>query len=360
MTSGETTMERFVIDPSAPRLVAHVFYGGAHLFQPGLFAKMGARALALPEAQHVSEKVRDKLRREPIEDFRIDFEDGFGFRPEAEELEAATKAGIEFARMSIAGELPPRIGIRPKSDCRMARLTLDTFLKYATGAALPKQFIVTQPKIEKPEEAKRWREMLEEAEIRFRLPGMTLRHEILVEHPNAVRCLGEIAKACENRLDAAHFGCYDYLSAMQVPAPAQALDHPYATLARWTIQQVMLPLGVAVSDGVYSQLPTGQDAALRLAAFEGHKEQVLRAIREGIYCGWDVHPGQLLSRYAALYDFFERHLPDVRRRYRAFLEAQTKATLAGTQFDDAATVEGLMVFLRRGIGCGAFNEKDVV
>ncbi len=359
MMRGGMTMERFAIDSSAPRLVAHVFYGGAHLFQPGLFAKMGARALAHPEIERVSEKVREKLRREPIEDFRIDFEDGFGFRSEAEEVEAATKAGIEFARMSLAGDLPARIGIRPKSDCRLAWQTLETFLKYATGAALPKQLIVTQPKITKVDEAKRWREMLEKAEIRFGLRGMTLRHEILVEHPNAVRCLGEIVKACENRLDAAHFGCYDYLSAMQVPAPAQALDHPYATLARWTMQQVMLPIGVAVSDGVYSQLPTGDDAAMRLAAFEGHKQQVLRAIGEGIYCGWDVHPGQLLSRYAGLYEYFEKHLPDVRRRYRAFLEAQTKATLAGTQFDDAATVEGLMVFMRRGISCGAFTEKDI-
>jgi hypothetical protein len=352
-------MERFAIDPAAPRLVAHVFYGGAHLFQSGLFTKMGERALAHPEAGRVSEKVREKLRREPIEDFRIDFEDGFGFRSEAEEQEAATQAGIEFARMSNAGALPARIGIRPKADCRLAMQTLETFLKYATGAPLPKQLIVTQPKISKVEEAKRWREMLEKAEFRFGLPGMTLRHEILVEHPSAVRCLGEIAKACENRLDAAHFGCYDYLSAMQVPAPAQSLDHPYATQARWAMQQVMTPLGVQVSDGAYLQLPTGEDATLREAAFEGHKQQILRAVNEGLYCGWDLHPGQLLSRYSALYEFFDRHLSEVRRRYRAFLAAQTKATVAGTQFDDAATVEGLLVFLRRGISCGAFTEKDI-
>ncbi len=352
-------LPRFTLDPTAPRLVAHVFYGGAHLFQPGLFHKMGDRALAHPEVERVSEKVREKLRREPIEDFRIDFEDGFGFRSEAEEQDAATRAGIEFARMSKAGTLPARIGIRPKADCRLAWQTLETFLKYASGAALPKHLIVTQPKIEKAEAAKRWREMLEKAEIRFGLPGMTLRHEILVEHPSAVRCLGDIVKACENRLDAAHFGCYDYLSAMQVPAPAQSLDHPYATQARWAIQQVMVPLGVAVSDGVYSMLPTGDDAVSRVAAFEGHKRQVLRAISEGIYCGWDVHPGQLLSRYAGLYEYFDQHLPEVRTRYRAFLDAQTKATLAGTQFDDAATVEGLMVFLRRGLSCGAFSEQDI-
>lgn len=359
MTPGALTMEKFAISPSTHRLVVHVFYGGAHLFQPGLFAKMGQRALAMPEAAQVSEKVREKLVREPIEDFRIDFEDGFGHRSSAEEDDAATRAGIEFARMSNAGALPARIGVRLKADYRRAWQTLELFLKYASGAALPKHLIVTQPKIEKAEEAKRWREMLEKAEVRFSLPGLTLQHEILVEHPSAVRCLADIAKACENRLNAAHFGCYDYLSAMQVPSPAQSLDHPYATHARWAIQQVMLPLGVPVSDGAFNQLPTGDDAAARQAAFEGHKRQVTRALSEGLYCGWDLHPGQLLSRYAALFDFFDLNLPEVLRRYNAFLAASAKATLAGTQFDDAATVEGLLVFLRRGIACGAFTEQDI-
>ncbi len=352
-------MEKFAIDSTAARVPVHVFYGGAHLFRQGLFRKMGERALGLPEAVGLPVKVREKLEREPIEDFRIDFEDGFGYRSESEEEEAATRAGMEFARMSNAGELPLRIGIRPKADYRRAWHTLETFLKYATGAALPKKLIVTQPKIEKAEDAKRWREMLEKAEARFSLPGMTLRHEILVEHPGAVRCLSDIVKACENRLDAAHFGCYDYLSAMQVPAPAQTLDHPYATLARWTMQQVMTPLGVAVSDGAYTQLPTGSDDGARQAALAGHKKQVLRALGEGLYCGWDLHPGQLLSRYTALHEYFDQHLPEMRRRYRAFLDARTQATLAGTQFDDAATVEGLLVFLRRGMSCGAFTEKDI-
>lgn len=352
-------MEKFVIDPKAPRLVSHVFYGGAHLFKPGVFEKMGRVALALPEAAHVSERVREKLRTEPIEDYRIDFEDGFGLRPESEEIDVATRAGIEFARMANAGQLPARIGIRLRSDYRRAWLTLEAFLKYATGAPLPKNFVVTQPKLEKVEDAKRWREMLEKAEFRFNLPGQTIRHEILVEHPSAVRCLGEIAKVCENRLDAAHFGCYDYLSAMQVPGPAQCLEHPFAVNARWAIQQVMVPLGVPVSDGAFNQLPTGDDAAARIAAIEGHRAQITRALNEGIYCGWDLHPGQLLSRYSALYDYFDQHLSPVLARYKSFVEAQKKAVCEGTQFDDAATVEGLTVFLRRGLQCGAFTEKDL-
>ncbi len=352
------TNEKFAIN-ALPRQPVHVFYGGAHLFRQGLFAKLSQRALALPEAANLAPVVREKILNEPIEDFRIDFEDGLGACSEAEEEQIATTAGIEFARMANTGQLPFRIGIRPKADCRRAWQTLEVFLKYATGAALPKRFVVTQPKIEKVEEAKRWREMLEKAEFRFHLPGLSLRHEIMVEHPSAVRCLADIAKVCENRLDAAHFGCYDYLSAMHVPAPAQSLDHPYASRARWAMQQVMAPLGVPTSDGAFTLLPTGDDAAARQAALSGHEQQIVRALNEGLYCGWDLHPGQLLSRYSALYRYFRQHLPAVRDRYRAFVAADAKARVSGTQFDDAATVEGLLVFLRRGIGCNAITESEL-
>jgi citrate lyase beta subunit len=351
-------MEKFAIN-TFPRQPVHVFYGGAHLFKQGLFTKLGQRALAFPQAQGLAASVRAKLQTEPIEDFRIDFEDGFGIRSEAEEDQFATQAGIEFARMSKANELPFRIGIRPKADCRLARRTLDTFLKYATGAPLPNCVIVTQPKLSRIEDAKLWREMLEKAESHYSLPRLTLRHEIMVEHPSAVRHLSEIAKVCENRLDAAHFGCYDYLSAMHVPAPAQSLCHPYAVHARFEIQQVMAPLGKPVSDGAYTQLPTGTSPAAIDQALQGHREQIERALREGYYCGWDLHPGQLLSRYAALHQYFHAHLAEVRTRYHAFLQGQAQARVSGTQFDDAATVEGLLVFLRRGIGCGAFTEKDI-
>ncbi len=352
-------MQKFLIDPAQPRLVAHVLYGGAHLFQQGLFAKLADRALASPEAALVNERVREKIRREPVEDYRIDFEDGFGLRSDTEEDDAATRAGIEFARMARDGALPGRVGVRLKGEYRRAWRTLELFLKYASGGPLPARLVVTQPKVQRAEEAKRWREMLEKAEVHFHLGALTLRHELLVEHPLAVRHLAEIARACENRLDAAHFGCYDYLSAMQVPAPAQALDHPYATLARWEMQQVMIPLGVTVSDGAYNLLPTGDDAAARERAFQGHYQQVTRALEQGLYCGWDLHPGQLLSRFAALYDYFAAHLEDARHRYQSFLAAETRATRDGVQFDDAATVEGLLVFLRHGLACGAFTEKDL-
>ena len=351
-------MDRFSLTDFR-RLPVHVFYGGAHLFRQGVFAKMGAVALASPLAGNLDPQVRQKLETEPVEDFRIDFEDGFGFRPEQEELSAAAAAGLEFLKCARAGELPARVGIRLKADCRHARNVLSTFLKYAVEGPLPKHFVVTQPKLERAEDAKRWREMLEHTESHYSLPGLTLRHEILVERPGAVRMLPEIAKACENRLDAAHFGCYDYLSSMNVPFAAQSLSHPYAVAARWAMHQVLTPLGIPVSDGAVQLLPTSTDLDENKRALDQHSREVERALGEGFYCGWDLHPVQLISRYETLYRYFRQHLAEARRRYREFLAGETKARASGTQFDDAATVEGLLVFLRQGLSCGAFSEQDL-
>jgi hypothetical protein len=87
------------------RQPVHTVYGGAQLFAADSVPKLGAIALrsmsqympdaaimgsALGISDHpalstIDKRVRDKLTREPIEDFRIDFEDGYGNRPDAEE-----------------------------------------------------------------------------------------------------------------------------------------------------------------------------------------------------------------------------------------------------------------------------------
>src|SRR3954453_6277912 len=83
-------------------------------------------------AQTVYERVKAKLEREAVEDFRIDFEDGFGARPDAEEDEVALKSAREVARALAERRLPPFFGIRIKSfseewKLRAAR-TLELFL----------------------------------------------------------------------------------------------------------------------------------------------------------------------------------------------------------------------------------------
>src|SRR5260221_690853 len=118
----------------AGRQPVHTVYGGAHLFKSDLAKKLGelalrslsryapdadvfARALGMDEAlaHKVYDRVTDKLKREPVEDFRLDFEDGYGNRPDAEEDGHAASAAAEVAKGHEEGTLPPFIGIRIKT-----------------------------------------------------------------------------------------------------------------------------------------------------------------------------------------------------------------------------------------------------
>jgi hypothetical protein len=65
-------------------------------------------------AWEVYQRTRRKLEREPVEDFRIDFEDGYGVRPDEEEDHHAEFAARELAAGMKAGSLSPFIGIRIK------------------------------------------------------------------------------------------------------------------------------------------------------------------------------------------------------------------------------------------------------
>ena len=132
---------------SPQRQPIHTFYGGAHLFSAGLPRKLGDLALrALEEhapdagtlaaalnlepdlAARIYPRIVEKLTREPIEDFRIDFEDGFGDRSDEEEDAAALHAADEVAAGLAGGTLPPGIGIRvkPLSE-ELKRRSLRTF-----------------------------------------------------------------------------------------------------------------------------------------------------------------------------------------------------------------------------------------
>src|SRR5687768_4995938 len=99
---------------SGRRQPVHTVHGGAHLFKSDTAPRLGllassslqtvarnakafAEALDLPEAlvDTIYERVSEKLKREPVEDFRIDFEDGYGTRPDEEEDGPAVSAAQE-------------------------------------------------------------------------------------------------------------------------------------------------------------------------------------------------------------------------------------------------------------------------
>src|ERR1051325_7957702 len=165
--------ERYPGDSGA-RQPVHTVYGGAHLFSSDTSRKLGdlalraleayapdakafAEAIGLPGdlAPKVYDRVRVKLRREPVEDFRIDFEDGYGNRPYDEEDGHAVAAAKQVAAGMVAGTPPPFLGIRIKPltaelAARSLR-TLDAFLTELlvnTNGTLPANFVVTLPKIQ--------------------------------------------------------------------------------------------------------------------------------------------------------------------------------------------------------------------
>ena len=400
--------ERYPGEPEGRRPV-HTVYGGAHLFSADAARKLGtlalramdehaldfaafARAVGLSgpddRALAVYERVREKLLAEPVEDFRIDFEDGYGIRPAEEEDRHAALAAAEVAKGMAAGSLPPFVGIRIKSLteelwARSVR-TLDLFLTSLCGATqgkLPPSFVVTLPKVTLPEQVAALADLLDLLEPSLNIPAGELKIELMIETPQAIFDAGgrvalrALVEAARGRCSGAHFGAYDYTAALGVASSEQRLSHPACDFARDVMLVALAGSAVALSDGATNVLPVpihksaaggapltegqrGENREAVHAAWRLHFNDVQRGLSRGFYQGWDLHPAQLVTRYAALYDFFLRGLDDAAARLRRFVERAAQATLAGSIFDDAATGQGLLNYFLRAIACGALSEEE--
>ena len=393
--------------PSAvkERAPVHVVYGGAHLFKAETANKLGLIALKslreyAPDAEQLAEvfnlsaeiaptvfeRVTAKLETEAVEDFRIDFEDGYGFRRDEEEDADAIKSSDELARAFQEKTIPPFSGVRIKSfapeTARRAVRTLDLFLSNLlakTGGKLPPNFGVTLPKVERAIEVTVLSQLLAEVETQHNLPEKSLTLEILIETPLAiVNEQGEInlrklVEAADGRCTGAHFGAYDFTAALGIVAEHQHLRHPLCDFARDWMQTALAPLAIRLSDSVTTQLPVaphrGGNLTLRQltenresvwTAWREHFSNVTYSLSNGFYQSWDLHPAQLPARYAAVYAFFARSTRSSANRLRAFLEKATKASLTGSQFDDAASANGLLNFFSRALNCGALDQAEIL
>ena len=389
---------------SGERQPVHVVYGGAHLFKRDSAAKLGALALRsleeyapdaatlarvfeMPDslAAAVHARVAAKLRREAIEDYRIDFEDGYGLRPDAEEDGHAVSAAREMAAGLDAGSLPPFCGFRIKALAEETRdravRTLDLFLTalvHASGSRLPAGFVVTLPKVTIPAQVAALADLLDLFEPALGFPGGALRLEIMVETPQSVLDLPSLTGAARGRCVAAHFGTYDYTAALGISAQYQTSRHPACDFARQRMQAALAGTGIRIADGATTLLPippfrTGKgakgDPPLDAGEVEGnrravhgawklHYENVRTALVLGFYQGWDLHPAQLVPRYAALHAFFLEGMEPAAERLRNFVERAARATRVRAVFDDAATGQGLLNFFLRGVQCGAIPEEE--
>jgi citrate lyase beta subunit len=391
---------------SSSRSPVHVVYGGAHLFKSDTPQKLGkialrslktyapdveefAAALGLNENKKllnsIYKKTIEKLEREAVEDFRIDFEDGYGFRADDEEDADAVRASSELAKSFLGRSGTPFCGFRiksfaPESHGRAVRtlnLFLETFFT-KTKSRVPENFVVTLPKISDPKEIAELCRRLARIESDFRLAPNSIGIEIMIETPRAVIDekgrvgLGYLVEAAVGRCRSAHFGAYDYTSALGISAAHQHLRHDACNFARQMMLVVLSPLGVRLGDSVTTRMPVAihKDAKLsdeeknenRLSVHAGwreHFETVTSSMENGFYQSWDLHPNQLVARYAAVYAFFLRSRDIDAERLRGFVEKATQANLTGHTFDDAASANGLLNFFRIGLDCGAFTAAEI-
>ncbi|MBI3005919.1 MAG: phosphoenolpyruvate kinase [Ignavibacteriales bacterium] len=408
LREANTQFAKMYPGDSPARQPVHTVYGGAQIFKADTAQKLGtvalksidenaaspaafAKALGLKgNAQFLStiyRRIIDKLKKEPVEDFRIDFEDGYGNRPDSEEDRHAEFTAQEVGRGMAEGILPPFIGfrIKPLTEELKSRgiRTLDIFvtsLVKKTEGKLPGGFVVTIPKVVMTEQVAALVELLESLESKNSLKQGSLKLELMIETPQSIfNSKGGVAipsfiSAASGRCIAAHFGVYDYTASNNITAQYQSIVHPACDFARTVMKVSLAGTGVWISDGATNIMPVGPNRmkdGKSLSAkqkFENRRvvhriwklnfEHINHSLMNGFYQGWDLHPAQLPVRYAAVYNFFLKELETASNRLKTFMEKAAQATLIGDVFDDAATGQGLLNFFLQGIGCGAITEQE--
>lgn len=416
------------------RQAVHTVYGGANLFKADTARNLGGRALdafktyapdfivfgkvfSLAGIDQVSEadwqkvtedyesldssmkkfhpahlsyevysKVLRKLETEAIEDFRIDFEDGYGNRSNEEEDETAVSAAREVAQGMKEKSLPPFIGIRIKPFTEEMKerglRTLDIFLTTLLKASknkLPENFVVMLPKVTIPEQVSTLVDFFEIIEEERGLKKGSLKMEMMVETTQSIMAedgrnpLMKFVKASRGRCIAMHFGTYDYTASCSITARYQEMDHPVCDFAHHMTKVALAHTGIWLSDGATNTMPIGPHRGEDLSDTQKreNRETVHRAWRKGydhirhslwngFYQGWDLNPAQLPMRYAAVFAFFLESYDDAVERLKTFVEKAARATLIGDVFDDAATGQGLLNYFLRALNSGAITEEEVL
>jgi len=360
----------------------HTVYIPGHVYHAGIAGEWGRQAvdavdaaggldrlvadLGVDEADRavIAERVTAKLAAEPIEDLRIDFEDGFGDKGDEAEDAAVVAAANELAADVAAGTAPPFVGIRFKCFEAPTRSrgirTLDLFVTtLASHGELPAGLILTLPKVTTVEQVEVMVQLVERLEERLGLPAGRLTFEVQVETPQLIvgpdgtAPVATLLHRGEGRITGLHYGTYDYSASLGVAAAYQSMEHPAADFAKQVMQVAVAGTGVRLSDGSTNVIPSG-DAESAAAAWRLHGRLVRRSLERAYYQGWDLHPAHLPSRFVASYAFFRNGLDGVARRLRNYVEQNTDGFL-----DEPATARALAGFLVRGVQSGAVSEDEL-
>ncbi|GAA3385985.1 DUF6986 family protein [Cryptosporangium minutisporangium] len=379
--------------PAPGRQPVHTVYVPADQFSAGLPARWGTEAQALldehapfadqlatatglpVEAVHGAlPRVRVKLATEPIEDLRIDFEDGYGYRSDADEDADAQKAGQAMAALIGRDGAPFSLGLRVKSmetrDRRRGVRTLD-LLVGALCTALPDgpemppilsgRFVVTLPKVSSVAQVEAVLSVVDAIEDAHQLTSGTIGVELQIELPSAIQSadgtatVARLVGAAGTRCAGVHYGTYDYSAACGVAAAFQSLEHPVADHAKAVMLLAAVQAGVPAVDGSTNVMPTGPTENVH-DAWRLHARLVRRSLERAYYQGWDMHPGHLITRYLATYVFFRDALPAAGARLSTYL---ARSSSQSGVVDEPATARALSTVILRGLDCGALTEEEV-
>ncbi|NJC24024.1 citrate lyase beta subunit [Arthrobacter pigmenti] len=363
---------------SGARQPVHTVYVPADRYQPSLPGEWGREASAAVEraggmaalcatlgaSDDVAKLVSAKLATEPIEDLRLDFEDGYGNRPDDEEDAEASRAAIAVARAVRDGIAPPFIGIRFKcfeeATRRRALRTLDLFVGgLLAEGALPDGLVLTLPKVSTVAQVEAMVFACRRLEAVHGLESGRLRFEVQMETPQLILGadgtvpVAQLLHRGEGRVSALHYGTYDYSDSLQIAAEYQSMEHPAADYAKQVMQVAVAGTGVRLSDGSTNILPVGSQSDVS-AAWQLHGRLVRRSLERGYYQGWDLHAAQLPSRFIATYAFYREGLPAAAQRLRNYVHQ-----LESTILDEPATARALARFVHRGVLCGAVTDSEV-
>jgi hypothetical protein len=385
------------------RQPVHTLIEGAQHFSFDVAAQRGEQALAAlaryaPDAPTLGRalaisrhhalgtiyaRIREKLAREPVEDYRIDFEDGYGIHSNSDEDRQVAIIASSITRGLRDGTLPPTIGVRIKPLTEELRersvRTLDLLTTaLADAGGLPPNWVLTVPKITVLEQVTYVVAVLRGLERSLGLGNGALRFEIMVEVPQAIidasgrSLLPRLLDASDGRLTTIDFGTYDYTAGSNITAAHQRLRHPSCDFAKQFIQVSFAGTGVRIADGSTAVLPvpihadgksltaeqrTENEAAVH-AGWLLHFSDVRYSLAGGFYQGWDLHGAQLVSRYAAVASFYLEGIETAGARLNAFLNKAATATLVGGVLDEPATGQGLLGFFLRAMHAGAVTEAE--
>ncbi len=319
-------------------------------------------------ADTLAELVARKLTTEPIEDLRIDFEDGYspsdGTADDAAE-DADVAQSITALRTALdAGTSTPFVGIRFKSFEAGTRArglrTLDMFISgLVDTGGLPDGLTLTLPKVTSVDQVEAMVAVASALEGANGLPNGRIRFEVQVETPQAVldadgrAPVARFIHAGQGRVSSLHYGTYDYSASLGIAAAYQSMEHPAADHAKNVMQLAVAGTGVHMSDGSTNVLPIG-DRDNVATAWKLHARLVRRHLERGIYQGWDLHPAQLVTRYLATYAFYRGAFAPAAARLRDYVQQ-----LDSTVMDEPATARALASVIHRGSVCGALTADEI-